>query len=203
MAIKNSSWGMAHIILDLLNNSRGSGNTTLMRDGIVKYDRPFLIISTTNAHAQTLAKFSDNPNARGASVLSASDLSVGNRLPMVFDHRVIFNVLTGLIGEINIELDKNGKLIDLFGNSVETIELLVDLTEAFQEQSHTLDRLCLELIQCPWWKFKKIASIKAQMKEKSDEYCDQSSHLESILSKLLERGETRKLQIKKIKDVYN
>ena len=41
------------------------------------------------------------------------------------------------------------------------------------------------------------------MKAKSDEYYYQSTHLESILSKLLEKGNDRKLQIQKIKDGYN
>ena len=118
MAIKNSAWSMAHKIIDMLSISRGSGNTTLMRDGIVKYNRPFLIISATNAHAQTLAKFSDNPNAKGASVITGYELIHGNKLPIIFDHQVIFNVLTGLIGEVNQELERNGKLIDIFGNAV-------------------------------------------------------------------------------------
>lgn len=189
-------------LIELITKSRGTGNTTLQMNGVVNYNRPFLIVSQNRSHALTLTKLSGNEMAKAASIKDILESSRGQKLPFVLDHQVVFNVLTGMIGLYNKEFARTSALVESIYEATSAIEKMTEISDIYQNQSHTIERLSLELIECEWWEFKKKSKIKDQIRDQWSNNRDDSDKILSLLNDLIEIHDRNKSQIKKVKDGY-
>jgi hypothetical protein len=199
---RHSPLTVALTIVELIANNRGAGSTTLQMKGAENYDRPFLIVSQTRSHSQTLSTISGNPNAKIASI-GESSKTRGQKLAILFDNHLIFNALTGMIGLFNAEFARTSALVESVYDATIAIEKMSELSDIYQKQAHTLEDLSLELVHCKWWEFKKVSRIKEAIRAQWRSNRKDSDVILSLLNELGEIHERNKSQIKKVKDGYN
>lgn len=152
--------------------TRQIGNTTLIKEGTKNYDREFGLISHTKGFAQDI--LSTTPGKGKPYSIDNLDLLKGQKMPIVVDHAAMVNVLKDTlhhlnnsmpIDQVNLEIEREStRKVNLVSDKyVSIIDKLTRLTEIYQERSHKVERLFLDLSILNWWQISERKKIKKQI----------------------------------------
>lgn len=152
---------------------RQVGNTTLMKEGLKNYNRDFALVSHTKGFAEEILKSGCSDKGKPASMDHLETL-IGAKIPVAVDHAVMVGLLKDTLHHINnsIPIDKHNHEVETQSRRrveaatekyVGVIDKLTRLTEIYQERSHKVERLSLDLTILHWWQFKERKNIKKQI----------------------------------------
>lgn len=158
--------------LSALWGTRQVGNTTLIREGTKNYDREFALVSHTKGFATDVLSVSGGVG-KPFSIDNLNALE-GQKIPVVVDHAAMVNVLKDALYHLNnslpidrvheeIEKESHRKVKETSEKYVSIIDKLTRLTEIYQERSHKVERLFLDLSILHWWQISERKKIKKQI----------------------------------------
>lgn len=163
-----------HILenLSMLWGTRQIGNTTLTKEGTKNYDREFGLVSHTKGFAQDI--LSTSPGKGKPYSIDNLDLLKGEKMPIVVDHAAMVNVIRDTLHHLNnsmpiaqvheeIEKESRRRVNLVVDKYVSVIDKLTRLTEIYQERSHKVERLFLDLSILHWWQISERKKIKKQI----------------------------------------
>jgi hypothetical protein len=163
-----------HILenLSMLWGTRQIGNTTLTKEGTKNYDREFGLVSHTKGFAQDI--LSTSPGKGKPYSIDNLDLLKGEKMPIVVDHAAMVNVLRDTLHHLNnsmpiaqvheeVEKESRRRVNLVVDKYVSVIDKLTRLTEIYQERSHKVERLFLDLSILHWWQISERKKIKKQI----------------------------------------
>jgi hypothetical protein len=156
----------------LLWGTRQIGNTTLAREGTKNYDREFGLISHTKGFAQDILSVSSGKGKPYS--IDHLEAIIGEKMPIIVDHAAMVNVLKDVLHHLNnsmpidqvhqeIERESTRKVNLVTDKYVSVIDKLTRLTEIYQERSHKVERLFLDLTILHWWQFKEKKKLRKQI----------------------------------------
>jgi hypothetical protein len=164
-------------------STRQVGHTSLMMKGTDSYDRRFYMVGLNRTHASQIV--SDNvDNAVIVTIEQLQERSAGETLPVAVDNCVIADLIDGALSEIFMREDLLSTRSDLINN-------LMKITEIYQDRSHAIEELSLEMLRCPWWKFRKLVMLEKRMHQMILSY-NEDHALQKALDDLLEMTKTSK-----------
>lgn len=163
-----------HILenLSMLWGTRQIGNTTLTKEGTKNYDREFALVSHTKGFAQDI--LSTSPGKGKPYSIDNLDLLKGEKMPIVVDHAAMVNVLRDTLHHLNnsmpiaqvheeVEKESRRRVNLVVDKYVSVIDKLTRLTEIYQERSHKVERLFLDLSILHWWQISERKKIKKEI----------------------------------------
>lgn len=163
-----------HILenLSMLWGTRQIGNTTLTKEGTKNYDREFGLVSHTKGFAQDI--LSTSPGKGKPYSIDNLDLLKGEKMPIVVDHAAMVNVLRDTLHHLNnsmpiaqvheeVEKESRRRVNLVVEKYVSVIDKLTRLTEIYQERSHKVERLFLDLSILHWWQISERKKIKKEI----------------------------------------
>lgn len=163
-----------HILenLSMLWGTRQIGNTTLTKEGTKNYDREFGLVSHTKGFAQDI--LSTSPGKGKPYSIDNLDLLKGEKMPIVVDHAAMVNVLRDTLHHLNnsmpiaqvheeVEKESRRRVNLVVDKYVSVIDKLTRLTEIYQERSHKVERLFLDLSILHWWQISERKKIKKEI----------------------------------------
>ena len=92
MTYKIGKMDIKNLVNYYISTRRGVGHTTLMKQGVNHYDKPFFVLGVNNQHTKELMYGVDNKNARPLSMSDSVDKIAGCDYPMIADNFVIQTV---------------------------------------------------------------------------------------------------------------
>ena len=156
----------------LLWGTRQIGNTTLIKEGTNNYDLEFGLISHTKGFASEI--LSNSPGKGKPYGIDNLDVLKGLKIPIVVDHTVMVSILKDVlhhldnsmpIDQVHKEIEKEStRRVNVIADKyVSVIDKLTRLTEIYQERSHKVERLFLDLSILHWWQVSERKKLKKQI----------------------------------------
>ena len=159
--------------LIMILGHRQVGHTTLLRDGVKNYDRPFAVIAHDTDFANHLLIGSKAGLGKAFSMNSLSNhinSIIGSQLPIAIDHATLVNELGLVLSlvEDSISNDDAEKMVKEAVNKSkefqsDVIKALMDMSEIYQERTINIEALAMDYALCPWWRFSKKSKIKIKI----------------------------------------
>lgn len=150
---------------------RQVGHTTLLLNGTKNYDRSFGVISHKMDFSNEILNMSNNSLGKAFSINNLSALA-GHKIPVIMDNaawsRILEEVITALENSIDDEVvtEMIKKERETVSKSFSTvISGLMEITEIYQERTHTTESLLMEYLLCRPWQFSKKSKLKDQILE--------------------------------------
>ena len=152
---------------------RQVGNTTLMKEGLKNYNRDFALVSHTKGFADEILMSGCSDKGKPASIDNLQTL-VGSKMPVAVDHTVMVGLLKDTLHHLNnsVPIDKHNQEIEIQSRRrveavtqkyVSIVDKLTRLTEIYQERSHKVERLFLDLSILHWWEIRERKRIKKEI----------------------------------------
>lgn len=129
---------------------RQVGNTTLMKVGTDKYERPFLLLS----HKLDFSKYvlDGSENGKAVSMQSVEKAILANDVPVAIDHVVIQQAL-----------EESLAIVEKYEDAAKIIPDLMKLTEYFQQRTHDLESLSMKRQMCAPWDFSRKRQLDKEI----------------------------------------
>ena len=138
--------GKIHLQLyGYINEVRGKGKTSLLKQGIDNYDKSFLLLTANQSMAKDLTK---NKKCKIVT-LNSIERIIGSDKPIIIDQEAI--------AKLSFDTAK------VLKDQSELLEHLMSLSEKYQTAYHEYVKLTLEYMSTEWWQFKKRNNLKIQM----------------------------------------
>ena len=152
---------------------RQIGNTTLMKEGLKNYNRDFALVSHTRVFAQEILESGCSNKGKPVSMDQLQTL-IGLKIPVAVDHASMVGLLKETLHHLRnsvpiyihnheIETESHRRVQAVTEKYVSVIDKLTRLTEIYQERSHKVERLFLDLIILHWWQFKEKKKLRKQI----------------------------------------
>jgi hypothetical protein len=153
--------------------TRQVGNTTLMKEGLKNYNRDFALVSHTKGFAKEILETGCSDKGKPFSMDDLQTL-IGSKIPVAVDHAVMVGLLEDTLHHIinSVPIDKHNKEIEsesrrrvevVTRKYVSIVDKLTRLAEIYQERSHKVERLFLDLSILHWWEIRERKRIKKEI----------------------------------------
>jgi hypothetical protein len=128
-----------------INEVRGKGKTSLLKQGIDNYDKSFLLLTVNQSMAKDLTK---NKKCKIVTLNSIERL-IGSDKPIIIDQEAI--------AKLSFETAK------VLRNQSEMLDHLMSLSEQYQTAYHEYVRITLEYLDTEWWQFRKRSRLTKEL----------------------------------------
>jgi hypothetical protein len=187
---KEKTIGRLKSLVTVLSH-RQVGHTTLMRTGIVHYDRPFAVIAHDKDFGNSLLIGSGDKLGKAYTINnlgnSINDIISGG-MPVAVDHTILaveildaIQLLEGSVSDEEVRTIVDRAVLETRENQKDVLDALMEMVEIYQERTISTESLALDYALCPWWKITKRFKIRKDLIKTITE-SNQNSRLYEIFS---------------------